>query len=171
MNMLMPHIDTRLEIFSSSSLHRHDSGTAEVWNPDSDVERLRLPLSSTITVSEPVDSPPHELLTEMAVDGVDPPVRIIPEKSRTSIEDLPRLNRMEDTEGFVSWWAEYSERPRMPCDEAPRTQNESAKGEGLKAHNQEPARDILNYFHLLERTTDPQMPYQVTRLAQTRSRR
>lgn len=165
MNMLMPRIDTRPDTFASSSLHRHDSGTAEVWDPDSDLKQLRIPLLSTTAVSEPIDSPPRELLTEIAVNGVDPRVPIIPNKTRTAHGQLPRLNRMEDIEAFVSRQAESSECPRVPCDESPRTQNESAKGEALKAHNKEPASDVLNYFHLLERVRRPQIPYQVISLA------
>lgn len=160
MNMLMPYSDTRPDTLSSSSPHRHDSGAAEVWKPDSDFEQLKLQLSSAIAVSQLIDSPLRGLLTELAIDRIDPSVPTIPDKIRTPNGELPTLSVIGTIETLASRRAE-----------SPHTPNEWAKGEAFKPHNKEPASDILNYFHLLERTTDPQTPYQVIRLTQTRSRR
>ena len=157
MKLRMPHACTRPETFSSSSSHYHEPGTAEVWNPDSDSELLEFSSSSTIVVDEPI-----ELLTELAVDGLDPPVPIIPDKTMASHEELPTLNRMEDIEAFVSMRAASPDRPRVPCDESPRTKYGSTEREAFKSSYNDPPSNFLDYFHLLERAPHPQIPASIT---------
>ena len=164
MKLRMPQAYTRPETFSSSSSHYYKPGTAEVWNPNSDSELLGTSSSSTIVVDEPTG-----LLTELAVDGVDPPVPIIPDETTTSHGQLPTLNRMEDIEAFVSRRAESPDRPRVPCYESPRTEYGSSECEAFKTYYNDPPSDFLNYFHLLERAPDPQIPALITKWPNTPS--
>lgn len=152
MNMLMPDAHTRPDKFSSSA-HNHGS---RISSPSA--EPLRVPVLSAIDVTEPFDSPPRELLTELAVDGIDPPVTTTPKKSSTSHGELPRFNRIEDIEEFLARRAEFRDRPQVPCNEAPRIHCGPAECEAFKAYYQEPASVFLNYFHMLERMPDPPMP-------------
>lgn len=152
MNMLMPDAHTRPDKFSSST-RNHGS---RISSPGA--EPSRVPVSSAIDVTEPFDSPPRELLTELAVDGIDSPVPTTPNKNSTSHGELPGFNRIEDIEEFLARWAEFRDRPQVPCDEAPRIHCGPAEREAFKAYYQEPASVFLNYFHILERAPDPPMP-------------
>lgn len=158
MNMLMPQAYTRPEKFSSSSTHCYEPGTVEVRNPYSDYEILKIASLSTIAVYEPRESPPCELLTELAVDGVNPPVSTIPDETRTSHGQFPTLNGTEDIEAFPFRRAESPDHPQVPCDESPSIQHGSAECEPFNTYYKEPASVFLNYFHLLERVPDPAMP-------------
>lgn len=157
MGMLMPEADTRPDKFSSSP-HHFRVGTPRI--------RIRS-ISAESTISLPstedddgtlVDSPPSELPVESAVDGVADPARPnAPNKNWTSHGELPKLNRIEDIEAFLARGAESSNRQQVLCDEPPRSQYESTEREAFKAYYKEPASLFLNYFHILERVSDPSM--------------
>ena len=149
----MPYACTRPEIFSSSSSSSHERSTTEVWNPNPDPELLEISSSSTIVVDEPI-----ELLTKLAVDGVDPPGPFIPDKTMTSDGELPMPNSMEDIKAFVSRRPESPDRSRVLCEQSPSTEYGSAECETFKAYYHDPPINFLNYFHLLEQAPDPQIP-------------
>ena len=153
MELRMPYVCTRPETFSLSSSSCYERSTPEAWNPNPDPGLLEISSSSTIVVDEPI-----ELLTKLAVDGVDPPVPIIPDKTMTSHKGLPTLNSMEDIKAFVCRRAESPDRSRVLCEESPSTEYGSAECEAFKAYNNDPPSNFLNYFHLLERAPDPQIP-------------
>ena len=154
MKLRMPQAYTRPETLSSSSPHYHKPGTAEVWNPSSDSELLETSSPSTIVVDDPV-----ELLTDLAVDGVDPPVPTIPDKPRTSHRDIPTLNIIQDIQTSVSKRAEPPDYPRVPRSESSHTEYESPESEAFKNYyNDPPPSGFLKYFHLLDRAPDPQIP-------------
>lgn len=151
-NMLMPGAGTRLPF------HNHRAGLPEVWTPSSSAELSKLPPSSVFEGNEPIDNPRDELLTELEVDGVDPPVPTTRNKPWTSHGELPKLNNVEDIEAFPARRAESLGRPQVPCDEPPRIQHGPAEREAFKIYYKGPARVFLNYFHILERVPDPPMP-------------
>ncbi|KAL9137457.1 MAG: hypothetical protein Q9175_001346 [Cornicularia normoerica] len=155
MRMLIPDVDTRPDKFSSSS-HDYASGTPWIWTPSTSAESSRVPSSSAIGGDKPIDSPPRELLTEMAVNGVDPPVPTTPNKTTTSHGELPKLNRIEDIETFIARLAESPNCTQVPCDEPHRVQYGPGEREAFKAYYKKPASVFfLNYFHILERMPDP----------------
>ena len=136
-NMLMPDADTRPTKFSSSS-HSYGAGTPEVWIP-------RISESN-----EGIDSPSRELLTELPVDGVDPPVPTPPTGTRMSHGDLPKLSRVQGTQAFG---ARRAESPNLLRAQPPRIQYRPAEREAFDAYHKEPVGLSLDYFRLLERGT------------------
>lgn len=154
MNLLMPDAGTRSDMFSSSSNSR-EAGTSVAGSPSTNIGSLRAPPSSAV---EGHDNPPRELLTEAAVDGVDPPVPTNLYKIGTSHGELPKLNKSKDIEGFVAGQVKSPDHPQVPCDEPLRTSCGPAEREVLKAYYKEPASVILNYFNILVQVVDPATP-------------
>ena len=133
----MPEADTRPNKFSSSS-HSYGAGTPEVWIPN---------ISES---NEGIDSPSRELLTELPVDGVDPPLPTPPTKTRMSHGDLPKLSSVQEIEAFG---ARRAESRNLLHAQPPRMQYRPAEREAVKAYHKEPVGLFLNYFRLLERGT------------------
>lgn len=158
MNMLMPDASSRLFKFSSS-MHNHGAATPGVRTPSTSGGPSRVPPLSAIEGIEPIDSPPRKFLTELVVDGVDPPVPTTPNKTRTSHGDLSKLDNIEVIEAFLARRAESPDWRQVPCDKSPRIHYGPGEREALfKAYCKKPASVFLNYFHILERVPDPPMP-------------
>lgn len=162
MSLRMPDADTRSDKISSS-FHSHGVSTPGTWTPTTTAPPSRVPSSSVIEGNKKIDSPPRELLTELALDGVDPPVPILPNKTRTSHGELPKLQNPEDIEVFVARRAESPNRPQVPCDEPPRLEYGPAEREAFKAYYKERPSVFQDYFYILEQLPDPPMPGTDTR--------
>ena len=90
-NLRMPTADSQPAKFSSSS-RNHVTGTIGVWNPSTSAQPSRLSWSSATEANGPRESALGELLTELTVDIVDPPVLITPNQTSTPHEDLNELD-------------------------------------------------------------------------------
>ena len=150
--MLMPDADPRPDQFLPSS-HVHSAGTLGLRTLGTNA----VPTCSAAEGNEPIDSPPHELLTELPVDGVDPPVASTHGKPGTPHGNLSALNQMGGIEAFPAR-PESPNRPQVPCDEPPGILRGPTEREAFKARYKEPAGVFLNYFRILEPVLDPPMP-------------
>ena len=147
MGMLMPNVEARTDEFSSSA-HSHGAGTPDVWTQSTNAQPPRDSASFACEADEINDSPPPDLLTELAVDGVDPLVPTIPIQTRTSRGELLQLHNIEDIGAFLARRAESPNRPQVPRDEPPPLQYGPAEREAFKADHQD-------YFDILERLPNP----------------
>lgn len=152
----MPDIHTRPDKLSSST-YNHEAATPGVCIPSTSTITSRVSSSSTIQGNEPTDSPPWELLTELAVDGVDLPVPRIPEKTRISHRELLKLNRIENVQVSPFCRAESPDRPQLPCEEPTRIHYGPAEREADNIYLKQPVSVFLNCFHALERVPDQPM--------------
>ena len=130
-NLRMPTADSHPAKFSSSS-RNHVTGTIGVWNPSTSAQPSRLSWFSATEANGPRESALGELLTELTVDVVDPPVLITPNQTSTPHEGSNELD------GITS--------SQEPDGGPPGFRRTTAEREEFRAYYGRSTVEFLNYF-------------------------
>ena len=133
-NLRMPTADSRPDIFSSSS-RNHMAGTTGVWTANTSAQQSKLSWFSATEANGPRESALGELLTELAVDGVDPPVLTTPNQTSTPHEQPNELISIEDIAAS-----------QEPHEGPPGIRRTPAQREEFRAYYSRSTIEFLNYF-------------------------
>ena len=139
-NLRMPNADIQPDQSSSSS-HHHGAGSSEMMNPETNAQRSGIPWSSATEANARRESTLGELLRELAVEGIDPPLLTTPNETRTPHGELPKLNSTKNIGATESQTS-----PLEPCDAPPGIQRGPAEREEFKAYYAQSASVFLSYF-------------------------
>lgn len=148
LNLMMPAINHARARFGPPCCSR-----SHVAYPPTSAQLPEVPLSSVFEDDSDLDSPPPELLTELEIDGVDPPRKVTPIKTKASDGELPRITTYLEAAAFTARRAKSPDRPQAPNDAPPRPPKSYAEWMAFKAFRNEPADIFINYFYLLDPLT------------------
>ena len=134
-NLRMPTADSQPAKFPSSS-RNYVTGITGVRNPSTSAQPSRLSWSSATEANGPRESALGELLTALAVAGVDPPVLTTPNTTSTPHEEPNELDGIEDVAA--------SQEP--PNDGPPGIRRTPAEREEFRDYYSRSTIEFLNYF-------------------------
>ena len=120
-----------------SSTSNHGTGTTGASSPSNSAKPPRVRWSSAVEANEPRESALRDFLTELAIDGADPPVLI------ADIETSPQ--------------AESPNSPQEPSHGPPGIRRSTAEREEFKAYHKASDDEFLNYFKSREPMSYPDM--------------